>query len=55
MARPYKAPWPREKAQAFIREQSGKHFDPALVAIVEGLYEQIEALQQDLSDAPQAK
>ncbi|MFI8583047.1 Cyclic di-GMP phosphodiesterase response regulator RpfG [Pseudomonas sp. THAF187a] len=55
MARPYKAPWPREKAQAFIREQSGKHFDPALVAIVEGLYEQIEALQQNLSDAPQAK
>ena len=53
MPRPYKAPWPIEKAQAFIREQSDKHFDPELVSLVESLYEQIETLQHDLSDCPQ--
>lgn len=53
MPRPYKEPWSIEKAQAFIREQSGKHFDPRLVTLVEGLYEQIEALLHDLSDCPQ--
>ncbi|EFL52440.1 response regulator receiver modulated metal dependent phosphohydrolase [Solidesulfovibrio fructosivorans JJ]] len=30
--RPYKAPWPEQEAVAYLREQSGKHFDPALVA-----------------------
>ena len=29
--RPYRMAWPKDKAQAFIREQSGKHFDPAVV------------------------
>lgn len=55
MPRPYKAPWPEEKVRAFIREQSGKHFDPTLVDLVEGLYEQIEALQHDFSDYPQTE
>lgn len=31
--RPYKKAWPLEQATALIREQSGKHFDPALVDI----------------------
>lgn len=53
MPRPYKEPWPLEKAQAYIREQAGKHFDPDLVALVEGLYEKIETLQHDLSDCAQ--
>lgn len=53
MPRPYKAAWPVEKAQAFIREQAGKHFDPELVTLVESLYEQIETLQHELSDCPQ--
>lgn len=53
MPRPYKAAWPDEKAQQYIREQSGKHFDPTLVAVIEGLYEHIEALQHRLSDCPQ--
>ena len=30
--RPYKPAWPVEKAVALIVEQSGRHFDPALVA-----------------------
>jgi len=32
MARPYKEPWPIERISAYITENSGKHFDPALVA-----------------------
>ena len=50
MPRPYKKPWPIEKAQAYIREQAGKHFDPELVVLIEGLYDKIEALQYNLSD-----
>ncbi|PKO05197.1 MAG: hypothetical protein CVU41_13040 [Chloroflexi bacterium HGW-Chloroflexi-3] len=29
--RPYSKPWPIEKALGYIREQSGKHFDPDVV------------------------
>ena len=29
--RPYKQPWPVDQAVAFLKEQSGKHFDPACV------------------------
>lgn len=31
--RPYKPAWPIEQAVAHIREQSGSHFDPALVQL----------------------
>jgi len=31
--RPYKQAWPVEKAVAFLREQSGQHFDPDLVEL----------------------
>jgi putative two-component system response regulator len=30
--RPYKRAWPRERAEQFILEQSGSHFDPVIVA-----------------------
>jgi len=29
--RPYRKAWPKEKALKYIREQSGKHFDPIVV------------------------
>jgi putative two-component system response regulator len=29
--RPYRPAWSAEEALAFVREQSGKHFDPQLV------------------------
>ena len=29
--RPYKLPWPHEKAMGLIREESGRHFDPKVV------------------------
>jgi len=31
--RPYKQAWPVEEAVAFLREQSGQHFDPDLVEL----------------------
>ena len=41
--RPYKEPWPLERTLAFIREQTGRHFDPNLVeALHQGLEEILE-------------
>src|SRR2546425_2657525 len=31
--RPYRAAWPQERALEYIREQAGKHFDPAIVEV----------------------
>ena len=31
--RPYKQAWPVDEAVAFLREQSGRHFDPRLVEL----------------------
>jgi HD-GYP domain-containing protein (c-di-GMP phosphodiesterase class II) len=31
--RPYRPAWERERALAYIREQAGKHFDPAIVPV----------------------
>lgn len=33
--RPYKKAWPLEEVYAFFQEQSGKHFDPNLIALLE--------------------
>lgn len=40
--RPYKPSWSAQRAQAFILEQSGQHFDPHLVQVIQGCFEQIE-------------
>lgn len=50
MPRPYKAAWSCERAQCYIREQAGKHFDPLLVRTLEGLYPRIEAIQHEWDD-----
>lgn len=50
MERPYKSAWPVERALAHIHEQSGLHFDPDLVAILDPLIGDIEAIRQRLSD-----
>lgn len=34
-SRPYREAWPPEKALAYVREQSGSHFDPAVIAAFE--------------------
>jgi PAS domain S-box-containing protein/putative nucleotidyltransferase with HDIG domain len=38
--RPYRPAWPREKALEYIREESGKHFDPRVVELFLSLGEQ---------------
>jgi HD-GYP domain-containing protein (c-di-GMP phosphodiesterase class II) len=30
--RPYRPPWPKSRAIGYIREESGRHFDPSIVA-----------------------
>lgn len=31
--RPYRTAWPKEKALGYLREQSGRHFDPNVVDV----------------------
>jgi putative two-component system response regulator len=45
MRRPYKEPWPVEKALQTIRDGSGLHFDPALVAVFLAIIPEIEAIR----------
>ncbi len=55
ISRPYKAAWSVQRAQEFIREQSGRHFDPNLVEAIQGCFEQIEKYFEQskiISDAP---
>jgi len=41
--RPYKEPWPVEKALALIRKESGQHFDPEIVTVfLENIEETLE-------------
>ncbi len=47
-SRPYKAGWDADEAQQYIREQSGHHFDPNLVEIISGLFDQIDAIRTRL-------
>ncbi len=49
-SRPYKQGWSAEKTQAFILEQSGKHFDPKGVEIMAGLFDEIERIRDSLRD-----
>jgi response regulator RpfG family c-di-GMP phosphodiesterase len=32
-ARPYRDPWPEQKARQYIEEQAGIEFDPAIVQL----------------------
>lgn len=48
--RPYKEPWPLEKTSAFLRENAGKHFDPAVVDIFTAHMEQFARVMHELSD-----
>ena len=51
--RPYKEPWPLEKTSAFLRENAGKHFDPAVVDIFTAHIEQFARVMHELSDPEQ--
>lgn len=39
--RPYKKAWPTEEIMEYIKEQSGRHFDPDLVTLFEGILDQV--------------
>jgi len=43
--RPYKKPWPLEKALALLKDESGEHFDPACVnALLSSLDEILQVM-----------
>lgn len=48
--RPYKEPWPVEKALAFVQDNSGKHFDPRLVEHFTTIYDQILKIRDKYTD-----
>lgn len=43
--RPYKSPWPSEKAFAYLAENAGVHFDPAIVSRFESMRSKIIDIQ----------
>ncbi|MBN1410717.1 MAG: HD domain-containing protein [Spirochaetales bacterium] len=43
--RVYKSPWEEDKVLYFMKEQSGKHFDPELVAVFFEIYGTINAIR----------
>lgn len=49
-ARPYKAAWPLERAEAFLREQRGAHFDPACVDAMLAGWDEVLAIHQRFQD-----
>ncbi|WP_263832624.1 HD domain-containing phosphohydrolase [Sulfurospirillum oryzae] len=48
--RPYKEPWSFEKAHALLNENSGTHFDPALITLFNENIERIRTIYQELKD-----
>ncbi|MCK5022621.1 MAG: two-component system response regulator [Candidatus Aenigmarchaeota archaeon] len=48
--RPYKEAWPVEKAIEFLKEQSGKHFDPKLVEQFLGIMPDILNIRTEYSE-----
>ena len=53
-SRPYREAWPPERALAYVREQSGSHFDPAVVDAFETLLRRRGTLQT-FSSAPHSR
>jgi putative two-component system response regulator len=49
-SRPYKQAWPIEAAVAYLREQSGRHFDPRLVEVFLGILPQILEIRNRYAD-----
>ena len=49
--RPYKKPWPIEKALALIEEEAGKHFDPELAPLMRKILPEVLKIKEEFSDA----
>lgn len=50
--RPYKPAWPAENAVAYLREQSGKHFDPRLTSLFLDLLPAVAKIRIEYPDRP---
>jgi len=48
--RPYKAAWPEDQCQDYIREQAGHHFDPEIVTVFFDNIEHILDIKNKLND-----
>lgn len=48
--RPYKDPWPMEKAKAFLAENSGNHFDPYLVELFVNNFDRVLSIHDSNRD-----
>jgi putative two-component system response regulator len=48
--RPYKKAWDLSRAAAYIREQSGSHFDPACVKAFFEAWDQVLAIRENYGD-----
>jgi two-component system, response regulator RpfG len=49
--RPYKEAWSIDKALEYVREESGRHFDPALVKVMLTMRSQLEKIQSEHATA----
>ena len=49
--RPYKEPWPHERARDLIVNERGKHFDPVVVDVFIDVQNEFRKVAQDLCDA----
>lgn len=48
--RPYKEPWPKEKAQAYLRENADSHFDPTLVEAFCAILTEVDSIQEEYAE-----
>jgi len=54
-ARPYKEAWTVEAAVKYIDENSGKHFDPEVVAAFHKIMPEVVTIKQELVDHPESE
>lgn len=49
-ARPYKQPWPKDRAAGYLKENGGIHFDPVLVEAFLNILPEIESIQEEFAE-----
>lgn len=49
--RPYKAPMPFDQVMAILRQDTGTHFDPKVMAVFEQLADEVQSTLEDASEA----
>jgi putative two-component system response regulator len=55
MKRPYKEAWPMDQVVATVREGSGTHFEPAMIAAFEAVLPQMITMKAEWNDAEHSK